>query len=161
GSRVFAYARRSGWGDYTLTNGRGRRARVRVGVKCRNRRGERGRHGRERLVYAFWGVHPPSLEWLPPGVRRPVRGVERLPADEPGEGDDLYSQPAGAAVPSCGRPDPAERLGVAALAGPVQPAPRPPRPPGGAPAVQGVAALDPACDRGRVQHVGRDGLRTA
>ena len=70
GSRVFAYARRSAWGQYTLTNARGRRATVRVGVKCRNRRGERGRHGRDRLVYALWGLTPPSLEWVRQTYRR-------------------------------------------------------------------------------------------
>jgi Transposase DDE domain len=70
GSRAFACARRSGWGEYTLTTARGRRATVRVGVKCRNRRGERGRHGRERLVYAFWGLAPPSPEWLRQTYRR-------------------------------------------------------------------------------------------
>lgn len=64
GSRVFAVARRSGWGEYTRTNAAGRRAAVRVCVKCRNRKGERGRHGRERLVYAFWGFEPPSVEWV-------------------------------------------------------------------------------------------------
>jgi hypothetical protein len=70
GSQVFAAARRSGWGQYTLTNARGRRAAVRVGVKCRNRRGERGRHGRDRLVYALWGLNPPSLEWVRQTYRR-------------------------------------------------------------------------------------------
>jgi hypothetical protein len=64
GSRVFAAARRSGWGEYTLKNGEGRKATVRVCVKCRNRRGERGRHGRQRLVYAFWGMNPSSTEWV-------------------------------------------------------------------------------------------------
>jgi hypothetical protein len=64
GSRVFATARRSGWGEHTSTNAAGRRATVRVCVKCRNRKGERGRHGRERLVYAFWGLEPPSVEWV-------------------------------------------------------------------------------------------------
>src|SRR5438270_82672 len=34
GSRVFAYARRSTWGQYTLTNARGRRATVRVCERC-------------------------------------------------------------------------------------------------------------------------------
>lgn len=70
GSRVFATARRSGWGEYTLTNARGRRATVRVGVKCRNRRGARGRHGRERLIYATWGLTPSSLEWVRQTYRR-------------------------------------------------------------------------------------------
>jgi hypothetical protein len=70
GSRVFAAARRSRWGQYTLTNARGRRATVRVGVKCRNRRGARGRHGRDRLVYALWGLTPPTLEWVRQTYRR-------------------------------------------------------------------------------------------
>ena len=39
GSRVFAVAPRSRWSEYTLTNGEGRRATVRVCVKCRNWRG--------------------------------------------------------------------------------------------------------------------------
>jgi Transposase DDE domain len=50
GSRRFATWKRSGWGQHTLTNADGRRATFRVCVKCRNRRGERGRHGREALV---------------------------------------------------------------------------------------------------------------
>jgi len=64
GSRVFAVARRSGWGEYTLTNAAGRRATVGVCVKCRNWQGERGRHGRQRLVYAFWGLAPASVDWV-------------------------------------------------------------------------------------------------
>ena len=64
GSRVFAAARRSGWGEYTLTNTAGRRATVGVCVKCRNWQGERGRHGRQRLVYAFWGMTPVNVDWV-------------------------------------------------------------------------------------------------
>ncbi|MDX2058613.1 MAG: hypothetical protein SFV24_12485 [Gemmatimonadales bacterium] len=64
GSRVFAAATRSGWGTYTMANAAGRRATVGVCIKCRNWRGERGRHGRQRLVYAFWGLTPPSVEWV-------------------------------------------------------------------------------------------------
>src|SRR3954469_13148467 len=63
GSRVFASARRSGWAEYTLTSGR-RTATVRVAVKCRNFAGQWGRSGRQRLVYAFWGLTPPSVEWV-------------------------------------------------------------------------------------------------
>lgn len=63
GSRAFA-ARRSGWGEYTLTNAAGRRATVGVCVRCRNWKGERGRHGRQRLVYAFWGITPTSVDWV-------------------------------------------------------------------------------------------------
>lgn len=64
GSRVFAAARRSGWAEYTLTNAAGRRATVRVCVKCRNGQGERGRHGRQRLVYAVWAIDRASTEWV-------------------------------------------------------------------------------------------------
>ncbi len=65
GSRVFAGCKRSGWGQYTMTNASKRRARFAVCVKCRNRRGERGRHGREALVYAFGGpLRPSSYTWV-------------------------------------------------------------------------------------------------
>jgi putative transposase len=63
GSRVFAYAPRSGWAEYTLTSGR-RTATVRVAVKCRNFAGQWGRCGRQRLAYAFWGLAPRSVEWV-------------------------------------------------------------------------------------------------
>lgn len=55
GSRLFALWKKSGWGEYTMTNATGKTARFAVCVKCRNRRGERGRHGREALVYALGG----------------------------------------------------------------------------------------------------------
>jgi hypothetical protein len=64
GSRIFQYFKRSGWDEYTLTNAAGRRATVNICVKCRNRAGERGRVGREALVYAYWGVQPPSFDWV-------------------------------------------------------------------------------------------------
>lgn len=60
GSRVFALQKKSGWGEYTMTNSAGKKARFAICVKCRNRRGERGRHGREALVYAFGGKWRPS-----------------------------------------------------------------------------------------------------
>src|ERR1700677_1682383 len=65
GSRQFATWKRSGWGQYTMTNAAQRRATFRVCVKCRNRRGERGRRGREALVYAFGGaLRPSSYTWV-------------------------------------------------------------------------------------------------
>ena len=64
GSRVFALWKKSGWGEYTMTSAAGRKARFRVCIKCRNRRGERGRHGREALVYAFGGLQPSSYQWV-------------------------------------------------------------------------------------------------
>jgi hypothetical protein len=65
GSRVFACWKRSGWSRYTLTDPEGRKATVGVCVKCRNLRGERGRHGREALVYAYGGgLVPGSYQWV-------------------------------------------------------------------------------------------------
>jgi Transposase DDE domain len=71
GSRLFALWKRSGWGWYTMTNAEQRRATFRVCVKCRNRRGARGRHGREALVYAFGGpLRPGSYTWVKETYRR-------------------------------------------------------------------------------------------
>jgi putative transposase len=60
GTRVFSYWRRSGFGRHTLRRTDGEVARVGVVVHCRNRAGRRGKHGRERLVYAYWGWDPPA-----------------------------------------------------------------------------------------------------
>jgi hypothetical protein len=64
GTRVFHLRTQSGWGRYTLTNDKGRRATVSICVKCRNRRGERGKHGREALVYAYGKLQPSSYRWV-------------------------------------------------------------------------------------------------
>src|SRR5262249_10881703 len=43
----------------------GRKATVGVCVKCRNLRGERGKRGRQALVYAYGGgLRPPSYRWV-------------------------------------------------------------------------------------------------
>jgi hypothetical protein len=65
GTQIFATWKKSGWGRYTMTNAKKRRATFAVCVKCRNRRGERGRHGREALVYAYGGgLRPSSFRWV-------------------------------------------------------------------------------------------------
>jgi len=65
GSRVFAAYQRSGWSSYTLTDARKRTARVQVCIKCRNLGGERGKHGRQALVYAYGGgLRPGSYRWV-------------------------------------------------------------------------------------------------
>ncbi len=69
-SRVFATWKKSGWGRYTLTSGTKERATVHVCVQCRNRRGERGKQGREALVYAYGGG-------LEPGSSRRVQETYR------------------------------------------------------------------------------------
>ena len=102
GSRVFAYARRGGWASYTLKSG-GRTATVRVCVKCRNWRGQWGRSGRQRLVYAFWGLEPKSVEW----VRQAYRGRFGIEAS--------YRQMNQARAATCTR-DPAVRLFLVGVA---------------------------------------------
>jgi putative transposase len=65
GARVFAAWKRSGWSRYTLTDKQGRKATAAVCVKCRNLRGERGKHGRQALVYAYGGgLKPGSYRWV-------------------------------------------------------------------------------------------------
>jgi putative transposase len=65
GTRVFKAYKRSGWSSYTLTDAKKRTARVQVCVKCRNLRGERGKHGREALLYAYGGgLAPGSYQWV-------------------------------------------------------------------------------------------------
>jgi len=70
GTRVFHLRQRGGWGEYTLSDAHQRKARVSICVKCRNLRGERGRHGRQALVYAFWGLRPSSATWVKETYRR-------------------------------------------------------------------------------------------
>jgi len=64
GTRVFHLWKRGGWSRHTLRAGDGRTATVSVCVKCRNYRGQWRRHGRQALVYAFWGLTPPSVQWV-------------------------------------------------------------------------------------------------
>jgi hypothetical protein len=60
GTRVFGYWTKSGFGQHTLRHTSGTTARVGIVVHCRNRAGRRGKHGRERLVYAYGGFEPPA-----------------------------------------------------------------------------------------------------
>ena len=60
GSYVFRTWKTSGWSRYTLADAQKRTATVSIGVKCRNYRGQWKRHGRQALIYAFWGYQPPS-----------------------------------------------------------------------------------------------------
>ena len=64
GTRVFALRKRSGWARYTLTNGKKRKATVQIAIHCRNWKGQRKRHGRQTLVYAYWGITPKTTQWV-------------------------------------------------------------------------------------------------
>jgi hypothetical protein len=60
GSQVFRTWKQSGWSQYTLTDAKKQTATVSICVKCRNYRGQWKRHGRQALIYAYWGFDPPS-----------------------------------------------------------------------------------------------------
>jgi hypothetical protein len=65
GTRVFHCWKRSGWGQYTIQDERKRRVTVDICVKCRNLKGERDKHGRQALVYAFGGgLKPATYQWV-------------------------------------------------------------------------------------------------
>jgi putative transposase len=64
GTNVFLTWKTSGFGTYTLHDAHKRSARVSICVKCRYYRGQWHRHGKQRLIYAFWGLVPPSFDWV-------------------------------------------------------------------------------------------------
>jgi putative transposase len=64
GTNIFLTWEKSGFGTYTLHDTHKRPARVSICVKCRYYRGQWRRHGKQRLVYAFWGLKPPSFDWV-------------------------------------------------------------------------------------------------
>jgi hypothetical protein len=70
GSNVFKQCKRSGWARYTLSDATKRTATVLICIKCRNRRGERGKHGREAWIYASWGIAPQRYDWVKETYRR-------------------------------------------------------------------------------------------
>src|SRR5215213_8366428 len=62
GSYVFRTWKKSGWSTHTLADAKKRTATVSICVKCRNYRGQWKRHGRQSLIYAYWGYQPTSPE---------------------------------------------------------------------------------------------------
>jgi Transposase DDE domain len=64
GTRVFASRKRGGFDEYTLTASDKKTARVSICIHCRNYDGQWDRHGRQTLVYAFWGIEPSSTAWV-------------------------------------------------------------------------------------------------
>jgi hypothetical protein len=64
GTRVFAMRKRGGWDEYSVTSASGEKAKVSICIHCRNYNGQWGRHGRQTLVYAFWGIEPSNTRWV-------------------------------------------------------------------------------------------------
>jgi putative transposase len=70
GTRVFAIRKTSGWDEYTITAADRTKARVSICIHCRNYNGQWNRHGRQALVYAFWGLQPSSTRWVKQTYRK-------------------------------------------------------------------------------------------
>jgi hypothetical protein len=71
GTRVFQTWQRGGYSEYTLQEtGQGNKARVKIAVYLRYRKGRRGQRGKQRLAYAFWGWQPSSVRGLHEQYRR-------------------------------------------------------------------------------------------
>ncbi len=70
GTRLFHLRTRSGWGRHTLQNAAGQKATLQICVRCRNYRGQWKRHGRQALVYGYWGLSPSSWLWVAQTYRR-------------------------------------------------------------------------------------------
>ncbi len=64
GTYAFVAQKRWGWARYTLSNADGQTATVQICIHCRNWQGRRGRHGRQTLVYAYWGLEPKTTHWV-------------------------------------------------------------------------------------------------
>jgi len=69
GTNAFKARKTSGWSEHTLVDSKKNKATVKIGIKCRNRRGERGKHGREAWVYAYWGMRPKRYDWVKQAYR--------------------------------------------------------------------------------------------
>jgi putative transposase len=70
GTRVFALRKCGGFDEYKVTAANKQTARVRICIHCRNYNGQWGRHGRQTLVYAFWGMEPSSTRRVRETYRR-------------------------------------------------------------------------------------------
>ena len=64
GTYALAAEKHSHWTTYTLKSAKEGRVDFDLAVVCHNTRGQRGRHQREALLYATWGVMHRPLSWI-------------------------------------------------------------------------------------------------
>jgi hypothetical protein len=64
GTYALAAEKQSRWTSYTLRSPQEGHADFDLAVVCHNTRGQRGRHRREALLYATWGVKHRPLSWI-------------------------------------------------------------------------------------------------
>jgi hypothetical protein len=75
GTDALAAAKQGRWTSYTLKSAHDGQGDVDRAVVCHNTRGQRGRHQRETLLYATWGVTHRPLRWIRATYRRRL-GIE-------------------------------------------------------------------------------------
>jgi Transposase DDE domain len=64
GTYALAAEKQSHWSTYTLQSPKEGHVAFDLAVVCHNTRGQRGRHQREALLYATWGVTHRPLSWI-------------------------------------------------------------------------------------------------
>jgi putative transposase len=64
GTYALAAETQSRWTSYTLKSPQEGQVEFDLAVVCRNTRGQRGRHQRETLLYATWGIQPRPWSWI-------------------------------------------------------------------------------------------------
>jgi hypothetical protein len=64
GTYALAAEKQGRWASYTLRSPREGHVDFDLAVVCHNTRGQRGRHQREALLYATWGVKHRALQWI-------------------------------------------------------------------------------------------------
>jgi Transposase DDE domain len=70
GTYALAATKQSHWTPYTLKSAKEGHVECDLAVVCHNTRGHRGRHQREALLYATWGVTHHALSWIRATYRR-------------------------------------------------------------------------------------------
>ena len=64
GTYKLAAEKQGRWASYTLTSAQDGQVEFDLAVVCTNTRGKRGRHQREALLYATWGLRHRPLSWI-------------------------------------------------------------------------------------------------
>jgi hypothetical protein len=64
GTYALAAEKQSHWTPYTLKSAKEGQVDFDLAVVCHNTRGQRGRHQREALLYATWGVKRRPMRWI-------------------------------------------------------------------------------------------------
>jgi len=70
GTYALAETKQGQWTTSTLKSAKEGHVAFDLAAVCHNTRGQRGRHQREALLYATWGLKPRALRWIREAYRR-------------------------------------------------------------------------------------------